>query len=166
MYTVTPTLRYQDDKDTGAVTMTVSPSTIVVHPFGKAWVNVKLTVDGTKLRNNLMNAGSRGNAIGPLTANEYDGYVVFKGRHHEVTMPWHILPRKSADVVAKLPGGHLPPVDPLSRAWASCRSRTRASAMRRSSRTRCWAPVRTRRVASVATRRRIRRFAPRRSTPS
>ena len=29
-------------------------------------------------------------------------------------MPWHILPRKSADVVAKLPGGHLPPVDPLT----------------------------------------------------
>ena len=65
VYKVTPTLRYQDDKDTGAVTMTVSPSTIVVHPFGKAQVNVKLTVDGTKLRNNLMNSGSRGNAIGP-----------------------------------------------------------------------------------------------------
>ena len=75
---------------------------------------MKLTVDGTKLRNNLMNSGSRGNAIGPLTANEYDGYVVFQGRHHKVTMPWHILPRKSADVVAKLPGGHLPPVDPLT----------------------------------------------------
>ena len=40
---------------------------------------MKLTVDGTKLRNNLMNSGSGGNAIGPLTANEYDGYVVFQG---------------------------------------------------------------------------------------
>ena len=114
VYKVTPTLRYQDDKDNGAVTMSVNPSTIVVHPFGKAQVNVKLTVDGTKLRNNQMNSGSRGNAIGPLTLNEYDGYVVFQGRHHQVTMPWHILPRKSADLVAKLPGGHLPPVDPLS----------------------------------------------------
>ena len=107
VYKVTPTLRYQDDKDTGAVTMTVSPSTIVVHPFGTAQVNVKLTVDGTRLRDNQMNSGSRGNAIGPLTANEYDGYVVFEGFHHKVTMPWHILPRKSADLVAKLPGGHL-----------------------------------------------------------
>ena len=113
VYKVSPTLRYQDDKDTGAVTMTVNPSTIVVHPFGRAQVNVKLTVDGTKLRDNQMNSGSRGNAIGPLTANEYDGYVVFQGLHHKVTMPWHILPRKSADVVAKLPGGHLN-LDPIT----------------------------------------------------
>ncbi len=113
VYTVSPTLRYQDDKDNGAVTMSVSPSRIVVHPFGSTKVTVKLTVDGTKLRNNLMNAGSLGNAIGPLTANEYDGYVVFKGLHHQVTMPWHILPRKSAEVVAKLAAGKLPVVDPL-----------------------------------------------------
>jgi len=70
-------------------------------------VNVKLTIDGTKLRDSQMNSGSRGNAIGPLTTNEYDGYVVFQGGHHKVTMPWHILPRKSAEVVAKLPGGKL-----------------------------------------------------------
>ena len=107
VYKVTPTLRYQDDKDTGAVTMSVSPSTIIVHPFGKTQVNVKLTVDGSKLRDSVMNSGSRGNAIGPLTTNEYDGYVVFQGSHHKVTMPWHILPRKSAEVVAKLPGGKL-----------------------------------------------------------
>ncbi len=111
VYKVTPTLRYQDDKDTGAVSMSVSPSTIVVHPFGKTQVNVKLTVDGTKLRDSQMNAGSRGNAIGPLTTNEYDGYVVFQGAHHKVTMPWHILPRKSAEVVAKLPGNKLK-IDP------------------------------------------------------
>ena len=112
VYSVKPTLRYQDDADTGAVKMTVSPSSIIVMPFSSKQVNVKLTVDGSKLRNNLMSAGAGGNAIGPLTANEYDGYVVFKGFHHEVSMPWHILPRKSADVKATLPGGKLPAVDP------------------------------------------------------
>jgi len=111
-YTVTPTLRYQDDKDTGAVTMTVSPSNIVVGPHGTRYINVTLKVDSTKLRNNLMNSGSGGNAIGPLTANEYDGYVVLQNASHKLTVPWHILPRKSADLVAKLPGGHLPAVDP------------------------------------------------------
>ena len=111
---MTPTLRYQDDKDTGAVTMTVSPSNIVVGPHGTRYIEVTLNVDSTKLRNNQMNAGSLGNAIGPLTANEYDGYVVLQNASHKLTVPWHILPRKSADVVAKLPGGHLPPVDPLS----------------------------------------------------
>src|SRR5262245_3479311 len=62
VYTVTPSLRYQDDKDTGAVTMSVSPSKIIVHPFGSTKVTAKLTVDGTKLRNNLMNSGNLGNA--------------------------------------------------------------------------------------------------------
>jgi len=114
VYTVKPTARYQDDVATGAVKMTVSPSTIVVHPFSSTKVTVKLTVDGSKLRNNLMSSGEDGNAIGPLTANEYDGYIVFKGFHHEVSMPWHILPRKSADVKATLPGGKLPAVNPAT----------------------------------------------------
>jgi len=108
VYSVKPSLRYQDDADTGAVKMTVTPSSIVVMPFSSTKVTVKLTVDGSKLRNNLMSSGAGGNAIGPLTANEYDGYVTFKGFHHEVSMPWHILPRKSADVKATLAGGKLP----------------------------------------------------------
>ncbi|HYJ41093.1 MAG TPA: S8 family serine peptidase [Steroidobacteraceae bacterium] len=108
VYKVKSTLRHQDDKDTGAVSISVSPSTIYVGPFGSAKVTVKLNVDGTRLRPNLMNSSTAGNNSGPLTANEYDGYIVFDGLHHKVTMPWHILPRKSADVVAKLPGGHLP----------------------------------------------------------
>jgi subtilisin family serine protease len=107
VYKVTPTLRYQDDKDNGAVTLSVTPTSVFVGPFGSAKVSVKLHIDGTKLRNNLMNSGAGGNLIGPLTANEYDGYIVFQGVHHKVSMPWHVLPRKSADVVATLPGGRL-----------------------------------------------------------
>jgi hypothetical protein len=113
LYQVKPTLRYQDDKDNGAVNISVNPSTIIVYPFGSTKVTVKMTVDGTKLRNNLMSSGDAGNAIGPLTANEYDGYIEFKGFNHKVTMPWHILPRKSAKVVATLPTGHLP-IDPAT----------------------------------------------------
>jgi hypothetical protein len=112
-YSVSASLRYQDDKDTGAVTMSVSPSHVTVPARGKTSVTVKLAVNGSKLRNNLMSAGDGGNAIGPLTANEYDGYITFQGDDHKVTMPWHILPRKSADVSAKLPGGHLP-LDPTT----------------------------------------------------
>jgi len=99
-YSVTPTLRYQDDKDNGAVTIGVSPSSISVPGFGTAEVTVTLNVNGTLLRNNLMNSGAGGNAIGPLTANEYDGYITFDGGDHKASMPWHILPRKSADVTA------------------------------------------------------------------
>ena len=112
-YSVSASMRFQDDKDTGAVTMSVNPSHVTVPARGKSWVTVKLSVDGSKLRNNLMSAGDLGNAIGPLTANEYDGYITFQGDDHKVTTPWHILPRKSADVSAKLPGGHLP-IDPAT----------------------------------------------------
>ena len=49
-----------------------------------------------------------------MTANEYDGYVVFKGSDHKLTMPWHILPRKSADVSAKLADGNHLPIDPTT----------------------------------------------------
>jgi hypothetical protein len=107
VYSVTPTLRYQDDKDNGAVTISVYPTTLSIAPGDGAVVEVTLNVDGTKLRDNLMNSSVGGNAIGPLTANEYDGYIVFQGASEKVTMPWHILPRKSADVRAALPGGHL-----------------------------------------------------------
>jgi subtilisin family serine protease len=113
VYSVTPTLRYQDDKDTGAVTISVYPTTLSIAPGDGAVVEVTLKVDGAKLRDNLMNSSTGGNAIGPLTANEYDGYIVFENPSSKVTMPWHILPRKSADVVAKLPSGHLP-IDPAT----------------------------------------------------
>jgi hypothetical protein len=81
-----------------------------VPPGAIRYVNVKLAVDGTKVRNNLMNSGERGNAIGPLTANEYDGYVVFKAADHTLKLPWHILPRKSADVSVKIPYGQPIPI--------------------------------------------------------
>ena len=110
-YSVTPTMRYADDAATGAVTMSATPNNVHVPARGSVLVTVKLTVNGNKLRNNLMNSGSLGNAIGPLTANEYDGYIVFQGSDHKVTMPWHILREKPRRVVAKFATGHIP-LDP------------------------------------------------------
>lgn len=111
-YAVAANLRYADDAN-GAVTMTVTPASITLGPYATKEVKVKLVVDSTKLRLNLMNSSTGGNAIGPLTANEYDGYVTFSGKNHTVQMPWHILPRKSADVSAWLPTSHLK-IDPTT----------------------------------------------------
>jgi hypothetical protein len=97
-YRVTPTYRYQDDVDTGGVVITAQPSSISVGANSTAMVDVVLTVRATRLRNNQMNAGSLGQAIGPLTANEHDGYIVFQASDHRLTMPWHILPRKASNV--------------------------------------------------------------------
>jgi len=112
-YDVASTLRYANDNN-GAVTMTLSPTSVTVPPGALRYVQVKLVVDGTKLRNNLMSSGLSGNAIGPLTANEYDGYVVFTGRDHTLKMPWHILPRKSSDLQVKIGYGKPMPIDPLT----------------------------------------------------
>lgn len=109
-YDITPTLRYANDNN-GAVTMSLSPTSVTVPPGGLRYVQVKLAIDGTKLRNNLMNSGDMGAAIGPLTANEYDGYIVLKGSDHTLKMPWHVLPRKSADVSVKLGYGQPIPID-------------------------------------------------------
>jgi len=98
-YSISPTQRFQDDVDTGAVVMSWSPASVNVPAGGSADVTLWLTIKGDRLRNNQMNAGSLGNAIGPLTANEYDGYVNFVARDHRLSIPWHVLPRKSSLVL-------------------------------------------------------------------
>lgn len=98
-YAITPTFRFADDVATDAVSVTVSPRNLTVPAGGSAQVRVRFQIKGQSLRDNQMNAGSLGGSIGPLTLMEYDGYVVFQGRDHQLTMPWHVLPRKAANVV-------------------------------------------------------------------
>ncbi len=100
-YNASTTFRYQDDVDNGAVSLGLNPARISVPANGSVTIDAVLTLDATRLRNNLMNAGSLGNAIGPLTTNEYDGYIVFQGSDHRLTMPWHILPRRASNVEVK-----------------------------------------------------------------
>jgi subtilisin family serine protease len=99
-YRILPNFRYLDDAQTGAVSMSLSTSHVAVAPGASADVTVKLKVKGPKLRPNLMSAGSGGNAIGPLTTNEYDGYIVFRAHDHSISMPWHVLPRLASRVVS------------------------------------------------------------------
>jgi hypothetical protein len=61
---------------------------------------VKLTIDGTKLRGNFMNSGSAGADPATLTTNEYDGYLVLDDGKHPIRLAWHVLPRKAARVAA------------------------------------------------------------------
>jgi minor extracellular serine protease Vpr len=98
-YTVTPTFRFADDVTNGAVTVS-APSKVVVKP-GKGkdtTFEVKLTIDGTKLRGNYMNSGSNGANPAVLTLNEYDGYLVLDDGSHPIHLAWHVLPRKDAQV--------------------------------------------------------------------
>ncbi|HZF16952.1 MAG TPA: S8 family serine peptidase [Steroidobacteraceae bacterium] len=99
-FTITPTARYADDVTTGAVSLS-GPASVTLGGMQGKTLKFKLTIDGTKLRPNLMNSGSGGNNPAFLTANEYDGYVVFASKEEKVTLPWHVLPRKASSVTTR-----------------------------------------------------------------
>ncbi len=68
--------------------------------------NVTITIDGSKLPGNFMNSGSNGANGAALSANEYDGYLVLdNGNGHTMNVPWHVLPRQAAKVVASQSSG-------------------------------------------------------------
>jgi hypothetical protein len=68
--------------------------------------DVTITIDGSKLPENAMNSGSEGANGAVLTLNEYDGYLVLdNGNGHTMNIPWHVLPRKAANVVPSQTSG-------------------------------------------------------------
>lgn len=106
-YSVTPTFRFADDQASGAISVS-APSSVTVKPgLGRDLTfNVTITIDGSKLPGNFMNSGSNGANGAALTANEYDGYLVLdNGNGHAMNVPWHVLPRKAANVVASQTSG-------------------------------------------------------------
>ena len=105
-YNITPTFRFADDEANGAINVRVSPRRVLVQPDSDRIVRVRMTIDGSDLRNNLMNSGSQGGNPAVLTTNEYDGYLLFEPTRptediQPVQVPWHVLPRKAARVEAE-----------------------------------------------------------------
>lgn len=102
LFKVKPTYRFANDVANGAVKIHALPL-ISVPAKGDRTIDVFMTIDGSKLRNNVMNAGPDGNNPVPLTLQEYDGYLVFDkialfgDKPEQFTLPWHVLPRKSAN---------------------------------------------------------------------
>lgn len=96
-FAIATSMRFADDAATGAVSLS-APSSVTLPPLGSQNLGITLTIDGTKLRDNRMNSGNRGPDPRPLTANEYDGFITFSNPQQTLTLPWHALPRKAADV--------------------------------------------------------------------
>jgi subtilisin family serine protease len=99
-YRVKPTFRYAEDAATGAVSVT-GPGKVTVQPGQDATLPVKLTIRGALLPGNFMNSGSMGANPAALTANEFDGYLVLDDGKAPLSLPWHVLPRRAANVVAR-----------------------------------------------------------------
>jgi minor extracellular serine protease Vpr len=99
-YSVGSEFRYADDEASGAVTLQ-TPSKVKVKAGKDATFTVKMTIRGDRLGGNVMNSGSAGADPGALTATEYDGYVVLDDGENPIHLPWHVLPRKAAEVKAR-----------------------------------------------------------------
>jgi minor extracellular serine protease Vpr len=89
--------RYNDDKSSGAVTVNVPPS-IVVPAFGSITVPVTLIIDAKKLPDWVQDARDIGAAGATFSRNEFDGYLTLTDGGKKITVPWHIMPRKAADI--------------------------------------------------------------------
>lgn len=99
-YSLSPSFRFADDQSSGAVTFTDLPSSITVDANNREVVWVIMHIDPSKLPLWNMNSGSRG-GNGPLfNGVEYDGYLTLDGgsADSKITVPWHVLPHRSADV--------------------------------------------------------------------
>lgn len=99
-YDVSSSFRFANDESNGAVTISTSASVLSVPAGGSADFDVTMTIDGSALRDWSGNSGSLGANPGWLNSLEYDGYVELDadGDANDIHLPWHVLPRKAADV--------------------------------------------------------------------
>jgi hypothetical protein len=101
-YTITPTFRYKDDDSSGAVTISTNYSgTVQVGAGQDTSVSITMTIKGALLPGNFMNSGIMGADPSALTMNEFDGYLIFDDGTHPIHLPWHVLPRKAANVAGE-----------------------------------------------------------------
>ncbi len=95
---IAPSFRYADDEASGAVSVN-APASISVPGNGSASFNVQLRVDASKLPAWTLNGGSQGGNGPRLQSVEFDGYLALSDGTGTITMPWHVLPQKSSDIV-------------------------------------------------------------------
>ena len=98
-YSVSATFRYANDAASGAVTPS-APSSVSVPAGGDSSFQVCLAIDAGKLPTWNLDGGAFGGTGSLLQGVEFDGYVVIEDADDRVTVPWHILPHRSAAVAA------------------------------------------------------------------
>ncbi len=98
-YSLAADFRYPDDLADGAASLSFSPASVTVPPGGTRTVMVTLSLDGTKLPAWNLNGGAQGGNGERLRRLEVDGFISVTCNAEVVaTVPWHVLPRKAADV--------------------------------------------------------------------
>ena len=96
-FTVTPSFRYASDEASGAVRV-IAPHRVWVGAHHKQEIDIKLVIDGSKLPDWTLNGGSNGGNGPLLDGPEFDGFITLTSGAEKLSVPWHVLPRKSADL--------------------------------------------------------------------
>lgn len=97
-YTAENLFRYAEDAATAAVTVTFTPASVDVPAGGKGYFRVSLAVNPALLPDWFLAGGARGGDGEALRLNEFDGHVLIRGGAETIALPWHLLPRKAADM--------------------------------------------------------------------
>jgi subtilisin family serine protease len=97
-YTIARSFRYADDAASTAVTLT-APASITVPANGTAAFALTLAIDPLKLPDwNLWFSGDQGTGA-LLQGVEFDGYLTLTSGSEVISVPWHVLPHKAANLV-------------------------------------------------------------------
>jgi minor extracellular serine protease Vpr len=104
VFTITPSFRYANDAASGAVQVQVR-SQVRVSARSSEEIDVKLRIDPAKLPGWTLDGGPNGGNGAALNGPEYDGYLTLTAGSEKLSVPWHVLPRKAAEVEASLADG-------------------------------------------------------------
>jgi hypothetical protein len=96
-YTISRSFRYANDAASGAVTLT-APATITVQAGATSSFTLTMTVDASKLPDWNLGLASLQGTGALLQGVEFDGYISLNDAAGAVSLPWHVLPHKAADV--------------------------------------------------------------------
>ncbi|MFO7634406.1 MAG: S8 family serine peptidase [Caldilinea sp.] len=100
---VSSDFRFADDETNGAIKVQ-APSTVEVPANDWGYFEVKVVIDGAKLRTWNLNSGGLGASGDALTAMEYDGYIYMTDTSdgaNRIQLPWQVLPRKAGNVTLR-----------------------------------------------------------------
>jgi hypothetical protein len=98
-YRIAPSFRDESDASSGAVSVEVQ-EWLEVPPGVTCPLEITLRIDGSRLSGWWLNSGARGGSGEALTALEFDGYLNLVDEadpHNNLSLPWHVLPRRASD---------------------------------------------------------------------
>jgi subtilisin family serine protease len=103
-FAISTSFREAADEASGAVRL-IAPPYVDVAAGSRARVVVEMIIDPDKLPEWQLNGGTQGGNGAGLNRPEYDGTMVLRSGNQVLSVPWHVLPRKAARVLAAPAGG-------------------------------------------------------------